>query len=91
MGSSRGESIATNPESVWQVVAEFGNSPDDDMRAAIACVLLEHLLEEDFETYFARVRVEIRGGRSWMIKTLQICRFEGPNHQKAQRLVRNAN
>ena len=86
-----GESIATNPEGVWQVVAEFGNSSDDDMRAAIACVLLEHLFEEDFETYFSRVREEIRAGRSLMIKTLQMCSLDGPNHQKAQRFVRNAN
>jgi hypothetical protein len=86
-----GESIVTNPEGVWQVVAEFCNSSDDDMRAAIACVLLEHLLDADFETYFPRVREEVQRGRSWMIKTLQMCWLDGPNYQKARRFVRNAN
>jgi hypothetical protein len=40
-----GEYIQSQPEAVWQVIQEFGVSPDDDMRTAVATVLVEHLLE----------------------------------------------
>lgn len=35
------------PETVWSVIKDFGVSTDEDIRAAVACALLEHLLEED--------------------------------------------
>jgi hypothetical protein len=50
-----GEFIETQPEKVWQVVRKYGASPDEDMRDAVACVLLEHLLEHHFKAYFPRV------------------------------------
>jgi hypothetical protein len=37
-----GEFIEQNPEAVWQVICEFGVSKDEDMRDAVATVLLEH-------------------------------------------------
>ena len=50
-----GEFIETQPEEVWRVVRKYGASPDEDMREAVACVLLEHLLEYHFKAYFPRV------------------------------------
>ena len=39
-----GESVRTDPEAVWEVICEHGVSEDEDMRAGVATVLLEHLL-----------------------------------------------
>ncbi|MHC4258930.1 MAG: hypothetical protein ACYSTF_00750 [Planctomycetota bacterium] len=86
------ESIETQPELVWEVVSEYGNSEDSDMRAAIRCILLEHLLDHDFDTYFPKVRNEIRGGRYRFIDTLEGCWFDrmGLNYKKVQSFVKNA-
>ncbi|MCK4293905.1 MAG: hypothetical protein KAY65_11960 [Planctomycetes bacterium] len=87
------ELIDSTPENVWDVVAEHGDSQDADMRTAIACVLLEHLLDFDFETYFAKVRDEIHKGRYRLIDTLETCSFDrgdGLNYRKARSFVKNA-
>ena len=85
-----GESIDSNPDAVWNIVAAFGDSRDDDMRSAIACVLLEHLLDTDFDRYFSRVQDEVRRGRLRFLDTLAMCWFDdhGPNYERAQRYVR---
>ena len=88
-----GESIHVDPEAVWDVVREFGDDPDNDMRMAVATCLLEHLLEHDFETYFPKVREEILNGRSRMIDTLSsswVGEADSPNRRKVQAFVRNA-
>jgi hypothetical protein len=68
-----GESIASNPDAVWEIVCEYGDSADSDMRTAMATVLLEHLLDHDFERYFAFVRKEISRGRVRLLNTLSMC------------------
>ena len=68
-----GEWIALSPEAVWEVVDEHGAAEDPDMRTAVATVLLEHLLEHDFETYFARVRERIEAGQALLADTLGRC------------------
>ena len=40
-----GEYIQTKPKLVWETVKRYGISDDDDLRAGVACVLLEHLME----------------------------------------------
>jgi len=40
-----GEFIEDRPHDVWRIVEQYGCSPDQDMRAAVATVLLEHLIE----------------------------------------------
>lgn len=40
-----GEFIESLPDRVWPVVEKYAQSDDEDMRAAVATVLLEHLLE----------------------------------------------
>ena len=42
---------------------------------AIACVLLEHLIDYDFDTYFTKVRELIHRGRYKFIDTLEFCSF----------------
>ena len=68
-----GESIEENPEGVWQVICEFGVTEDEDMRIAVATVLLEHLLEYHFTTYFPRLEEKIKGGSSLLADTLRRC------------------
>ena len=53
-----GEYIHTRPLDVWPLIAKHGNSDDEDMRTAIATVLLEHLLENHFERFYSRVKRE---------------------------------
>ena len=50
-----GEYVESDPEQVWAFIRRWGGHPQEDLRDAIATCLLEHLLESDFERYFARV------------------------------------
>jgi hypothetical protein len=50
-----GEYVESHPEDVWAFVAHWGGHRDEDLRAAIATCLLEHLLEYHFDTIFPRV------------------------------------
>jgi hypothetical protein len=50
-----GEFIEDEPEAEWSFVVRWGASPNEDLRAAIATCLLEHLLEHHFEAFISRV------------------------------------
>lgn len=50
-----GEFIESDPEAVWGFVRRWGNHPQEDLRAAVAACLLEHLLEYHYAAYFPRV------------------------------------
>ena len=50
-----GDFVETAPEDVWDFVARWGCHPQEDVRAAIATCLLEHLLEHHFPLIFPRV------------------------------------
>lgn len=41
-----GEFIESKPDRVWAVIEEYAQSHDEDMRMAVATVLLEHLREQ---------------------------------------------
>src|SRR5262245_19792112 len=47
--------VETEREVVWSFAQRWGTSPDDDLRSAVATVLLEHLLEHHFDIIIARV------------------------------------
>ncbi len=51
-----GEFIETQPEAVWQFTQRWGKHAQADLRMAIACCLLEHLLQYHFDALFPRVR-----------------------------------
>jgi hypothetical protein len=53
--SEVGEYIESEPEAVWSFVLRWGGYPQEDLRSAIACCLLEHLLECHFSAYFPRI------------------------------------
>lgn len=46
--------IPTEPEAIWTFVERWGKHPNEDLRAGVACVLLEHLLEYHFGLIFPR-------------------------------------
>lgn len=50
-----GEYVETDPEDVWEFINVWGCFPDDDLRSAVACCLLEHVLEYHFQLIFPRV------------------------------------
>jgi hypothetical protein len=50
------EFIPIDPEEVWSFIARWGVHRDEDLRAAIATCLLEHLLEDHFLVYFPRIQ-----------------------------------
>src|SRR5688572_21562450 len=68
-----GGMVKTNPEAVWEVVCEHGTSADDDIRDAVATVLLEHLLEHHFDAYFPKLKQCIEAGESLLADTLSRC------------------
>ena len=45
----------TCPEAIWPLVEKWGSCLDEDVRAAIATCVLEHILEAHFEPFFGRV------------------------------------
>jgi hypothetical protein len=44
-----GDFVETEPKAVWSFAQRWGTSPDDDLRSAVATLLLEHLLEHHFD------------------------------------------
>ena len=47
--------VRSSPEEIWPFVRRWGGCEDDDVRAAVATCLLEHLLEHHFDALFPRV------------------------------------
>lgn len=68
-----GEWIRSRPDVVWEVVLEHGQSEDEDMRAVVATILLEHPLEHHFADYFPLLRERIEGGAPLLAHTLGTC------------------
>jgi len=52
---SIGGFIESDPEAVWTFIERWGGDPCEDLRAAVSTVLLEHLLEVQFDMFFDRV------------------------------------
>jgi hypothetical protein len=85
--------LDNEPAVVWDVIEEYGASTDHEMRMAIGCVLLEHLLSQYFEEYFPRVRERVLlGNASRFRDTLRVCWIDEEEGKKAkvERLLRNA-
>jgi len=67
-----GDFIESDPEPIWTFVARWGANDDDDLRAAIATCLLEHLLEHHFDLIFPRVQDLARRDANFA-DTFRIC------------------
>ena len=60
------------PEAIWPFVLKWGSHEDEDVRAAIATCLLEHLLEYHFNLLFPLVETAARSN-VWFAKTTSQC------------------
>lgn len=49
------EYLKSEPEPIWAFIRRWASHPQEDLRAAIATCLLEHLLEYHFAAYFPQV------------------------------------
>ena len=67
-----GNFVGDEPERVWSFVERWGQHPDEDLRAAIATCLLEHLLEYHFDLIFPRVERIARSKPSFA-HTVRMC------------------
>jgi len=48
--------IEDRPDEVWEVVKEYGDHEDEDMRMGVACVVLEHLLEHHWSKHYRKAK-----------------------------------
>ena len=71
-----GEFIETHPDDIWQVVEQYGQHEDEDMRAGVATVLLEDLLEHH-RRRFGRRSNRLASVSPRFAETLNMCwRFD---------------
>lgn len=68
-----GWSCEEDPGWGWSLVVKWGSSEDDDARDAIACCVLEHILQYHFADYFEKCVQLIRGGNLNFGHTLSKC------------------
>jgi len=83
--------IKTHPEEIWPFVLRWAKHPQIDLRDAIACCLLEHLLENHFNLMFPRIREAAAHSRRFA-DTLRRCYWMGeaawpPNAAMLDRIV----
>jgi len=64
--------VESNPEEVWQFVRKWGTHRLADVRSAIACCILEHLLEYHFDLVLPRVK-EVAGQNKLFADTFLRC------------------
>ena len=63
--------VRSSPDEIWPFVERWGSSGDDEVRAAIATCLLEHLLEHHFERIFPLVEQAVTDPR--FAATFSLC------------------
>ena len=84
-----GNFVPEEPEAVWPFVLRWGSHGDDDLRAAIATCLLEHLLEHHFDLIFPRVEAVAKSNLFFAKTTAQCWKFgKAKEPQRAKRFDR---
>jgi hypothetical protein len=68
--------IVSHPEEIWEFVLRWSKHPQADLRDAVACCLLEHLLEHHFQLLVPRVRIAAERSRRFT-DTLRRCYWLG--------------
>ena len=68
--------IPSHPEELWEFVLRWGKHMQADLRSAIACCLLEHLLADQFSLIFPRACDAARKSRRFR-DTLGRCNWIG--------------
>jgi hypothetical protein len=67
-----GEYLNEYPEDIFHIIIKYGSSKDEDMRTAIATILLEHLLEKNFRKHFNLYK-KFSENDSYLLDTLSKC------------------
>ena len=70
-----GELIETDPLPIWEFVSKWGGHDDDDLRAAIATCLTEHLLQHHFDLIFPMVEARVDGDDRFRESVRQCAKF----------------
>lgn len=81
---------ARDPECIWQFVVRWGSHKSKDIRAGVACCILEVILGNQFDPYFQRCKDVIEGGNRRFAYTLSNCWFDmfrGPRWRKFTRYI----
>ena len=76
-----GEFIQSDPEAVWAFSVKWGTDECKDVRSAVATCLLEHLIENHFDTYFAPA-FELAKRDERFRFTFRMC-WVRPKHERA--------
>ncbi len=64
--------IKEEPDAIWPFISRWGSSTDEDLRAAVATCLLEHLLQHHFARFFPPVEEAARKDPLFA-KTFLVC------------------
>lgn len=67
-----GDFVQSDPETIWPFVLKWGSHEDEDLRAAVGTILLEHLLEYHFDAIFPRVEAACHAN-PYFADTLKRC------------------
>ncbi|HQL76398.1 MAG TPA: hypothetical protein PLD58_24740 [Phycisphaerae bacterium] len=67
-----GKYVESDCDAVWAFAARWGSQGDEDLRAAVATCLLEHLLEYHFDRFFPLVR-NLAGSDPRFAATFLLC------------------
>ena len=67
-----GEYLDKYPDYIFKIIIKYGSSKDEDMRTAVATILLEHLLEKDFKKYFNLYK-NLSTNNYYLLDTLSKC------------------
>jgi hypothetical protein len=86
-----GERIDEHPEPIWAFTRKWGKHPQENLRTAVAVLLLEHLLEHHFKLIYPRVCAEVKASKRFA-DTLRRCWWLGEaalpvNARKLDRLA----
>lgn len=74
------------PDDVWRIIREYGPPGDQDMRTALGVLLLEHLLDHDFDRYFPRVQRSIRRSDASMLDILSVSWTDAAHPERQERI-----
>lgn len=80
-----GEYLDKYPDDIFKIIIRYGLSEDEDMRTAIAKILLEHLLEKYFEKYFSLYK-NISRSNSYLLDTLSRCWVNGFDSKEQKKI-----
>jgi hypothetical protein len=78
-----GNMVPARSAYLWPEVVKWGSVRSKDVRAGVACFLVEHMLEHDFLTYFNRAKRLIEKGNRRFAFTLAYCQKLGQGQERA--------